>query len=109
METAEDRLHDHTVSAFHLMSGHSSRIDVGIRVGNARAEPRVWATPIAMSHPLGQDSPEMPLIERNKPIQTFTTRRPDHAFAKGVRRGVAIGVFRTRSPIAVKARSTPGA
>src|SRR2546426_6919785 len=36
-------------------------------VGKTRAEPRVWATAIVMRYPLSHNSPEMPLIERNKP------------------------------------------
>jgi hypothetical protein len=38
-----------------------------------------------MRDPLGQDSTEMPLVEWNQPIETFTTRGTDYAFAKGVR------------------------
>jgi hypothetical protein len=38
-----------------------------------------------MSHPLGQDSAEMPLVERNHIVETLTTYCPDQAFAIGVR------------------------
>ena len=45
----------------------------------------MWATAIVMRHPFGQDSPEMPLVERNHPIETLSTRRSDEPFAIGVR------------------------
>lgn len=98
METAEDRLRYHTISAFRLMASQSRREGVGIRVGNARAESRVRATAIILTHPLGQDSPEVPLIERNTPIQTFTTCCPDHAFAISVRLRHPIGVLVREAP-----------
>src|SRR5262245_38962444 len=85
METSEDRLQHHTISTFHLMAGQASRDGVGIRIWNAGSQARMRPPAIVMTYPLGQDSPEVPLTERNAPIQTLTTRCPDHAFAIGVR------------------------
>jgi hypothetical protein len=45
----------------------------------------MWATAMVMRHPLGQDTTEMPLIERHHPIKTRTTRGPDQAFASRAR------------------------
>src|SRR5438093_13751365 len=54
-------------------------------IGNTWTEARVRPAVIVMRNPFSQDSPEMPLIDRNHPIQTLTTCSPDHAFAIGIR------------------------
>src|SRR2546428_3145480 len=48
----------------------------------------------------------MALIDRNTAVHTFTTRRLDHALQKTFAWGTPIGVFTTRSPMVLKARST---
>jgi len=45
----------------------------------------MWATTIVVTHPFGQDSPQMPLIERNDMVETLATRRPDQSLAERVR------------------------
>ena len=47
-------------------------------VGNPQAETRVWATPVVMRHPLGQDSPQMLLVQGDHEIHTLAANRADH-------------------------------
>ena len=43
------------------------------------------ATPIVMRYPLGQDRPQLPFIERNDVVETFSARCPDQTLAERVR------------------------
>jgi hypothetical protein len=51
-----------------------------------------------MRDPLGQDLPQMPLIERNEMVETFATRRSDQSFAKRVRLRDASRCFQHAKP-----------
>ena len=55
------------------------------RLGNPRTEARVRASPIVLRHPLGQDLPQLPFMERNDVVETFSTRRPDQVLTERVR------------------------
>ena len=51
------------------------------------------ATPIVMQDPLGQDLPQVPLVEWNEVVETCATRRFDQSLATRVRLRDAGGCF----------------
>jgi hypothetical protein len=55
------------------------------RTGNARTEADVGSTMVVMGHPFPQDSPKVPFVQQDQPIQTLTTDRADQPLAKRVR------------------------
>ena len=76
METGENRFRSHSMSLQNVVAGRSYH-GHRWRLGNPRTEARVRASPIVMRDPLGQDLPQLPFIERNDVVETFSTRRPD--------------------------------
>jgi hypothetical protein len=72
MEAGENRCRGDTVRTGNLVIAQPGG-DGRRRIGNAGAESRVWTNAIVMSHPLGQDSAEMLVVERNHIIETLTT------------------------------------
>jgi hypothetical protein len=42
----------------------------------------MWATTIEMPRPLGEYPSQMSLVQRDREIQTFTTRRANQSFAR---------------------------
>jgi hypothetical protein len=83
-ETSENRFRGHPMSLRNVAAGRSGH-GQSRRLGNPRTEARVRATPIVMRYPLGQDFPQMPFLERNDMVETFSTHRPDQALAERVR------------------------
>jgi hypothetical protein len=62
------------------------------RLRNPRTEARMRASPIVMRDPLAQDLPQLPFMERDDVVETFSTRRPirrlQNVFACGTRTSV---------------------
>jgi hypothetical protein len=69
----------------------------------------MWAFTVVVGHPLRQDSPQMPLVERNHPIETLAPSGSNDRSQYPLACGVRTGVFSTRSDIASSASSTAGA
>ena len=44
----------------------------------------MWTAPVVVRHPLAKDSSEMALVERDQPVETLPTDRPDQALAERV-------------------------
>ena len=84
METGENWFRDNPMSLRNVVADRSCHGHSG-RLGNPRTEARVRASPIVMRDPLGQDRPQLPFMERNDVVETFSTRRPDQALAERVR------------------------
>src|SRR5262245_10339629 len=45
----------------------------------------MWPFTVVMRHPIRQHRSKMPLVERNDPIQTLTSYRPNEAFTMRIR------------------------
>src|ERR1019366_1783011 len=54
-------------------------------VGNARSQRGMWSATVVVGHPRCQDFAQVPLAQRNNPVQTLTPQSPDQSFAKRVR------------------------
>ncbi len=66
------------------------------RTGNARTEADVGSTMVVMGHPFPQDSPKVPFVQQDQPIQTLTTDRADQSLAERVRLRAAHRRFQHR-------------
>src|SRR5580700_9432564 len=55
------------------------------RLGDSRAQARMWPSPIIVSDPRPQASPQVLLVQRDQEIQTFSPHGPDEPFAIGIR------------------------
>ena len=54
-------------------------------IGNARTKAHVRPSPIVVFSPFSKQPSQVPLTERNEPIQTLSPQAPDQPFAKGIR------------------------
>ena len=68
------------------------------RVGHSRAEHHVGAAAVVVLDPKSQGTPQMSFRERNEPVQTLATYRPDHPFAEAVRHRTARRRFQNAQP-----------
>jgi len=54
-------------------------------MGNAWAKAHVRPSPIVVFSPFSNQPSQVPLTERNEPIQALSPQAPDQPFAKGIR------------------------
>jgi hypothetical protein len=92
METGQNRLRSDPMSLRNVVTGRSCDGQCRL-LRDARTKARVRAASIVMTHPLGQDRPHMPLIERNGVVETLATRCADQSLAERVRLGHADRCF----------------
>ena len=83
MKTAENRSGDDAVALANPMAAQTPARCRAIR--NARSQARVRTPAIVVRDPLPKDSAEVPLVERNQPVQTLAPNRANHPFAERVR------------------------
>ena len=88
MQPAQQRLRDDSKADRQAMivCPFAGRLTLGIR--DARSQTRMRASVVVMSDPFREYAADVPLVERNHPIQTLTTNRADQPFA------IRIGVGR---------------
>ena len=53
-------------------------------VRQSRTQSRMWSFTVVVANPLRQDPPQMPLVERNHPVETLAPSGANHAFAMRV-------------------------
>ena len=62
VQPAQNRRRHHLRVSGEAVTGGHDVVVVGRRIGNARSQAGVWATPIIAGHPFGKDPSEMVFV-----------------------------------------------
>ena len=100
MQSAEDRFGTDRIRVSPAMAWAGTWKDeaAGRGIGNAGTQCHMWASAIVVLDPKSQGTPQMGFRERNEPVQTLATYRPDHPFAEAVRHWTARRRFQNTQP-----------
>ena len=107
MQPAQQRLRDDSKADRQAMIVCTLAGRLALRIRDARSQARMRASVVVMSDPFREYPTDVPLVERNHPIQTLTTNRADQPFAKRIRLRCPQGVLRIVRPMAATVASTP--
>src|SRR5712691_3847865 len=85
MQPAQQRLRDDSKADRQAMIVCLLASRLALRIWDARSQARMRASVVVMSDPLHEYPTDVPLIQRNHPIQTLATNRADQPFAIRIR------------------------
>ena len=79
MEAAEPSTRNDAMRRWQAVAGQRRRTRRFVR--QSRTQGGMWSFTVVVGHPLRQDPPQMPLVERNHPVETFAPSGPDESLA----------------------------
>ena len=88
MQPTENRRRDHSTSRGEGMAGGDEPVSCEWCLWDSRSHAGMRTASVVTGHPLAKDPSKVALVERNQPVETLPTDRPDQALAEcvGLRR-----------------------